>query len=190
MKVLTILGSPKVNGHTARTLDMFEENLAAMGHQAERVHVTDYRINGCLGCGACIMKAEKPACVQKDDAISVFERILAADAVVYASPVYGFDLTAQIKSLIDRHFCLMTGLESGSISSVMKDKRVALLMTAGYPAENNTEHAEAIFDRIFGYLFQCDVAGKYIVSMSNAPDFESRAGKTAREMAVDITKDL
>ena len=189
MKVLTILGSPKANGHTARTLDMFEENLAEMGHQAERVHVTDLRINGCLGCGACIMKEEKPGCVQKDDAMSVFERILAADAVVYASPAYGFDFTAQIKSLIDRHFCLMTGLGSGSISSVIKDKRVALLMTAGYPAENNTDHAEAIFDRIFGSMFQCDVAGKYIIPLSAAPDFENRAGKTARGMAADITKD-
>jgi multimeric flavodoxin WrbA len=66
-------------------------------------------------------KSDRPGCVQKDDAFSVFERMMAADALIYSSPLYCWDFPAQMKALIDRHFCLVTGY--GTSQPPVTDRR-------------------------------------------------------------------
>jgi multimeric flavodoxin WrbA len=83
-----------------------EKQLLSQGHEFDRINITDYHINGCLGCYACMQNKDAAGCVQKDDTEQVLMRIISADAVVYASPLYSFDLTAQMKPLVDRSFCL------------------------------------------------------------------------------------
>jgi multimeric flavodoxin WrbA len=81
MKVLTILGSPRKKGNTATVLRHFE-NLVAEHHQVDRVNITEQDVRGCLGCGACKKKPDEPGCIQKDDAVSIFNRMLNSDIVV------------------------------------------------------------------------------------------------------------
>ena len=101
MNILTILGSPRKKGNTAGVLDMVEQELSG-GHHVERLAITSVKVNGCLGCEACQKVAVRPGCVQKDDAVVVFERMMAADAVIYSSPLYCWDFSSQMKALIDR----------------------------------------------------------------------------------------
>ena len=51
MKVMTILGSPKKKGNTAKVLGWLEEELEAQGNQVSRINITDREVRGCLGCG-------------------------------------------------------------------------------------------------------------------------------------------
>ncbi|OQY43177.1 MAG: NADPH-dependent FMN reductase, partial [Desulfobacteraceae bacterium 4572_87] len=108
MKILTLLGSPKISGNTATVLSMFEENVKTE-HEVERIHITQHKVGGCLGCMKCQAKKDAPGCVQKDDALTIFDKMIHADAIVYASPLYCWSFSSQIKPLIDRHVCLVSG---------------------------------------------------------------------------------
>ena len=184
MKVLTILGSPKKRGKTVAALQAFEEKIIFRGDKVERVHIADYKINGCLGCFACMANQNEPGCVQKDDAPLIFEKMACADAIVMASPIYCFFLSAQIKPLIDRSFCL-------SNTPVLNGKRMALLMTCAGQSEGNADLAQEFFRRAFdgkhgGFFHNTKLVGTYAVSQSNAPDFAQRAKEIAEKMADDI----
>ena len=100
MKVTTILGSPKKKkGNTAKVLGWFEDELTNLGHEVDRINIIDREVKGCLGCGTCQNKADEPGCVQKDDAVAIFENMMSADAVVYASPLYCWGFSSQMKAL-------------------------------------------------------------------------------------------
>ena len=87
MKIITILGSPRIKGNTAKVLSMFEDNVEKK-HEVERINTNQYKVGGCLGCYKCKEKESEPGCVQNDDALIIFEKMIQADAIVYASPLY------------------------------------------------------------------------------------------------------
>ena len=184
MKVLTILGSPKKRGKTAEALQAFEEKMTSSGSEVERVPIADYKIGGCLGCFACMANQSGPGCVQKDDAPLIFEKMASADAIVMASPIYCFFLSAQIKPLTDRCFCL-------SNTPMLDGKRMALLATCGGQTEGNADLAQEFFRRAFdgehgGFFHNTKLVGTYSVPRSNAPDFPQRAQENAEKMAAEL----
>ncbi len=185
MKIMTILGSPKKKGNTAKVLGMFEE-IVSTGHEVDRINIIDYDVKGCLGCGKCQQKPDEPGCVQKDDAMDLFDRMMKADAVVYASPLYCWSFTSQIKPLIDRHFCLVTGYGTPEYKALLDGLPVALLVTCGGPVEENTEHIQGIFEGISAYG-KCKTVGKYILPFCTVPDAIGEEGRRlAEKMATEI----
>jgi multimeric flavodoxin WrbA len=186
MKIATVMGSPKRHGKTATALEFMEKKLLSQGHEIDRINVTDYHINGCLGCYACMQNKEVPGCIQKDDAEQVLMRIILADTVVYASPLYSFDLTAQLKPLVDRSFCL-------SNTSLLDGKRTALLITCAGQEEGNADLVQEFFRRGFDGenkgMFHTKLVGEFIIPFSDAPDFSDRARKTADDLATAILND-
>jgi len=185
MKVMTILGSPRKKGNTAAVLGMFEE-IIAKNHEVDRINITDVDVKGCKGCYACQKTSEEPGCVQKDDAVSIFERMMDADAVIYATPLYCWSFSAQIKALLDRHLCLVTGYLTPDHKSLVDSKKVALLVTCMGPVEKNADLIPGIFDRMFAFL-KGDIAGKYIVPLCTTPD---ELGDQAREIAEKMAGDI
>lgn len=71
MKIMTILGSPKKKGNTAKVLGWLEEELEKQGNQVSRTNITERKVKGCLGCLSCREKPDEPACVQKDDTMAI-----------------------------------------------------------------------------------------------------------------------
>lgn len=185
MKVLILLGSPKRNGNTAKVLDMLENKLINGQHEIERVNVIDYKINGCTGCVACIKEKNEPNCIQKDDAKVIFNKMMLADLIIYATPVYAHSFPAQMKTLIDRHYCFVTNAGLESQSSVVEGKKVLLLLTNCY-GEETTDLIQESFDRIFTEL-KCTIAGKFAVAESTFPDFLDRAEKVVSKIEKTIT---
>jgi multimeric flavodoxin WrbA len=184
MKILTILGSARKHGNTATVLAEFE-CLAARDHQVERINITDYRVNGCLGCNHCQKVFDEPGCAQKDDGPVLLARILDADLVVYASPLYAWSFTAQLKALFDRLFCLVKW-DAQPVKSLIKDRRAALLVTCADAIENNADLIQVMFQREMDCA-QCAVAGMYIVPHCTTPkEMGDKATRTAEEMAREI----
>ncbi len=144
MKILAILGSPKKSGNTAKVLSMFEEKVGP-DHEVERIHITQYKVGGCLGCYQCHEKRDEPGCVQKDDALLIFDKMIKADAIVYASPLYCWSFTSQLKPLIDRHVCLVTDFGTPDHDSFISGKPTALLVTCAGPIEGNCDAIRSIF---------------------------------------------
>jgi len=187
MKILTICGSPKRHGHTAEALDVLEKELTFIGHETERVNVVDYQIRGCLGCNACFIEKSGPVCVQKDDALKVFEKMMKADRIVYASPLYSWSYTSQMKALIDRHYGLVTLAGSEEQSSVIENKWVALLITCSRPVDSNTDLVFMSFNRAFEEL-KCHIAGKFVIPGSSDADYLSRVQITTKQMTEALTQ--
>ncbi len=187
MKILAILGSPKVEGNTATVLELFEKAVDA-AHEVERVNIVEKTIHGCKAGFQCQEVFDDPGCHQDDDANGIFERMIAADAVVYASPMFWWGFSAQMKALIDRHICIVKGAHPEGRKSFMQDKPIALLATCGGTIENNTEPFQMMFDK-FGAYLRAKVVGKYIVpSYSSDEVAREAATATAARLAADLTR--
>ena len=83
--------------------DILAERLIAgakdAGHQVEQISLKDKTVGFCKGCLAC-QKTQK--CVLKDDAAEMAEKIMQADTLVFATPIYYYEMSGQMKTLLDR----------------------------------------------------------------------------------------
>ncbi len=169
MKITTVLGSPRKRGNTGKVLGWVEEALEAQGHEVRRIHVVDYKVNGCKGCWTCKKFPDKPGCPQKDDAVGILGRLMDSDMVLYASPVYFWGPTSQIKALMDRHASLVSGFGTAQWQSLMEGKKIGLVVTCEDAEENNTELLVETFKRLADYL-KCDYRDTLVVPFTTTPE--------------------
>lgn len=106
MKTTTILGSPRRRGNTAAVLGLFE-GMVPPEVKVERIKIVDYKVGGSLGCVACQWDLVSAGCIQRDDTGAILRRLLETEVILYASPLYVWGFTAQVKALLDRHYCLV-----------------------------------------------------------------------------------
>ncbi|WP_147822400.1 flavodoxin family protein [Salidesulfovibrio onnuriiensis] len=98
--ILIISASPRENGNSDILCDEFMRGALESGHHVEKIRLAERNINYCTGCCACI--GGKGTCAQQDDMTEIFGKILAADVLVLASPVYFRTFNGQMKTFIDR----------------------------------------------------------------------------------------
>jgi multimeric flavodoxin WrbA len=99
-KVLVLSSSPRRGGNSDLLCDQFISGASEAGHQVEKIFLKDRNINYCTGCGTCF-NGNKP-CPQKDDMKEILEKIVEADVIAMATPVYFYTMCGQMKTLIDR----------------------------------------------------------------------------------------
>lgn len=99
-RVLIISSSPRRHGNSDRLCDEFMRGAQESGNEVDKIVLGDYHINYCTGCSVCSMYG-KP-CPQKDDAAALVQKMIDADVIVMATPVYFYTMSAQMKTLIDR----------------------------------------------------------------------------------------
>ncbi len=186
MQVITLLGSAKKKGNTATVLGWIEEELKTMGYTAERIYLNNKSIGGCLGCAKCRDNPDEIACVQKDDAIDIMEQMISADAVLFASPIYFWGFSAQMKALIDRGYALVTNYHKPGHTSLMRGKRVGLLVTGADAFEDNAEGMFTAFDRIVDFLL-ARKSGELYVGGCTTPD---RLPEESRNQALELARSL
>ena len=102
MNIIVLNGSPRKGGNTAIMANAFAEGARSAGHTVEIVDVAALKIAPCRACKYCF--GHGGACAIDDDMTGVRERLSHADMVVFASPVYWFDISAQLKLVIDRMY--------------------------------------------------------------------------------------
>lgn len=161
------MGSPRANGNTARLLQHLSET-APEGVEVEIITLNDYKINGCIGCSSCQRNADCFKCVQQDDANYLLQKIIDADAVVYAAPLYGHNYSGQLNIFLDRNTPLFKFVEGSDkainemkILSAIENKPVGLMVSCQGPVEYNTELVQMLFDE-FGESSLACCLGKYI----------------------------
>lgn len=104
--VLILSSSPRRGGNSDLLCDQFMLGAKEAGNQAEKIFLRDKEINYCVACDVC--KRNGGNCVQKDDMPQVLEKIITADVIVMATPVYFYTMAAQMKTLIDRIYSKYT----------------------------------------------------------------------------------
>lgn len=169
MKVLSMLGSPRKKGNTAKVLTWAEEEFQNLGHQVDRVNVVDYQVNGCLGCQSCQRVQDEPGCAQKDDMSSIFDKVLTADVIIFASGLFTWGIPGQFKSLFDRFFCLIKGYGSPHYKSLIQGKKGMVIATCGGPVEGNADLLLEMYKRT-SELAQMPPMSELVVPFCITPD--------------------
>ena len=127
-KILIVSATPRKNRNSDILADQAVAGARAAGAQVEKVRLADLKIGCCKACGACQKSLVAP-CVQKDDMAKLLPKLLEADAVVFASPIYFFSVSGQMKTFLDRTYAL----GGGNDWSAMSGKRAGLLFTYAEP---------------------------------------------------------
>ena len=143
-KIIILNGSPRKRGNTSALTAEFTRGAEEAGNTVTEFHLDSMNINGCKGCFGGGRDVASP-CVQKDDMEKIYPEYIEADVVVFASPLYYWQITGQLKATIDRLFAVMEC--GGKYRDIYKD--CALLMAAegtGY------EETSFWYDRLMGYL--------------------------------------
>ena len=132
MKVLALLGSPRKNGNTSLLLDEYLRGIKDSNKDAEitKVFLQEKNIHSCAACEAC-RNINIGQCAIKDDMQELYPLFRQADVVVYATPIYWWSVSAQLKAFMDRCYAL------GSIEDSFAGKKAVLLMTYGGELPNN-----------------------------------------------------
>lgn len=97
--VLVLSASFRKGGNSDVLCDEFIKGAKEASHNVEKIHVNDYQINFCRGCGVC---NNTHKCVQNDDMVKILDKMVNADVIVMGTPVYFYNMNGQMKTLIDR----------------------------------------------------------------------------------------
>ena len=97
--VLVISTSPRKNGNSDVLADAFIRGAQQAGNQVEKINLYDKTIGFCKGCLTC---QSTQRCIIDDDASAIAQRMLTADVIVFATPIYYYGMCGQMKTLLDR----------------------------------------------------------------------------------------
>lgn len=116
MKITILMGSPSRNGSTAILCGEFVRGAEEAGHTCEIIDVCHGNIHPCTGCVAC---GYEGPCVQKDDMEVIRKKLLQSDMVVFATPLYYYGMSAQLKTVVDRFCAFNSSLHSRHLKSAL-----------------------------------------------------------------------
>ncbi len=133
-KVLILSGSPRKGGNSDLLCDEFMHGAQESGNVVEKIRVTEKSVSPCKACYYC--KKSGGQCVMKDDMGEILQKMIDADVLVLASPVYFYSIDAQLKAVIDR--TVARWLE-------VKDKEFYYIITCADTEKQSCESTLACF---------------------------------------------
>lgn len=176
MKILVLTGSAR-NGNSSKLADAFIQGAKESGHDVTRVNCAKLKVGGCLGCNFCYK--HDSVCCQKDDFANLREDLISADAIVFASPVYYYGISSQLRAVIDRFYAIDGKLHA--------PKRTALLLSLADDSETTANPSVVHYKGFTGYLGWQD-AGIVIAYGCTEPDdvLKTDAIAKAKELGKNI----
>jgi multimeric flavodoxin WrbA len=152
MRILTFNGSPRSNGNTSALLQELVRGASESGANAETIIAQDINLKYCTGCLKC--NFIKQCAIQNDDWQELSQKILDADVLVFASPVYFHHVTAPLKKILDRFrsFMHVQLTEHGLKHTPWHtwQKHFVLLLSQG---SSNDDDAQPIID-LFKFIIE------------------------------------
>ena len=185
MRTMTVLGSPRRRGNTAKVLTWIEEQFRADGHEVDRANVVECHVRGCGECMAC-RKGKVELCAVEDDANALFRRMVAADLVLIAAPIFCWGFPAQIKGLIDRMYCMMDFEGERPGVPRLRGKPMALLLTGGGEEADNADLVLRGFEQLIRWL-KGRMVGHLFISGCSEPE---AIGEDVKNLAVAFARTL
>ncbi|MEE8716742.1 MAG: flavodoxin family protein [Coriobacteriales bacterium] len=171
MRILVLNGSPRANGNTEILSEAFRKGAEEAGNEVEVVNLRGKKIGGCLACKYCFSHGGQ--CVQQDDMQDILAKLDEADMLVLSSPIYWFDITAQLKAAIDRMYA------KASVGFHLD--KTALLLNSG--ADHVYDAAIAQYKAMTSYLKWED---KGIVTAPNMVEKGSARQSPALQQAYEL----
>lgn len=188
MKYTILMGSPRREGNTARLLDIFQEANRELGVEQEVIWLYDRDIKPCLGCKSCQDVTDRLGCVHEDDFQAIYDGVQSSDLLILATPIYAWFCTAPMKTTLDR-LIYSSGKYYGKQRqrSTLAGKRVATLVTCGYPVSKGADLWEDGLKRLCRHV-EMDYLGMYCRRDTGKPEeFMDEQGEQAlRSFARDL----
>ncbi|PNV64996.1 FMN reductase [Rubneribacter badeniensis] len=176
-KIVVLNGSPRKRGNTSALVEAFAEGAREAGCEVEVFFLEGMDIRACKGCFGGDRTRENP-CVQKDDMRAIYDAYRTADALVFASPLYWWTVSAQLKVAVDRLFATAEG--EGGLD--VPPRECALLMAA---EGDGFEESVYWYERLMGHVGWTD---KGQVLCPNVADIGDIEGNPALEKARELGK--
>ncbi len=136
--VLIISSSPRKDGNSEILCSEFARGASEKGHKVETVFLNEHDINYCSGCGNCAIN--KGQCLQEDDMVEIKEKMIQADIIVFATPIYFYTMTGQLKTFIDRNCAFY---------SKLKNKKFYIILTS---ADEVKSQLDRVLNELDGYI--------------------------------------
>jgi multimeric flavodoxin WrbA len=147
-KVLVLMGSPRKAGNSAVLAKHLANGASDASAHVETLYLQGMNINPCTGCDEC-QGEEAAGCVIDDDMQDVYGKLEEADSIVFASPIYWFSVTAQLKMVIDRIYAI-----GGGGKNILEGKNLGVLLVYADsdPFTSGAVNALRMFQDISAYL--------------------------------------
>ena len=161
-------GSPRERGNSSVLADQARAGAEAEGATVEAFHLHSMDIRPCDACDFC---RETGVCVIKDEMQGLYPKLISADAIILASPIYWFTYSAQLKLCIDRWYAIWNFNED-----VFKGKPVGIILTYGDTDlyTSGTINAIHTFESMFRYL-KAEIAGWVYGSVNDEGDAQKNS---------------
>ncbi|MCP4717325.1 MAG: flavodoxin family protein [Deltaproteobacteria bacterium] len=179
MKIVAINGSPNgADGTTGSTLAAVLESAAAAGADTELFELGTLSVGPCISCYTCQRTGE---CVIDDDYQEIKAAMLAADGIIFATPNYIYNVSAQIKALLDRSFSMIH-------CQSLHGKYGACVLATGGPGFQMPEDYLMHITGIFGYwkVGSLVVAGMQLADADRRKEALADAAALGRRLAEAI----
>jgi multimeric flavodoxin WrbA len=178
-KVLIVIGSPRENGNSTILAGEVARGARDNGAEVETFNLHKLVINPCNACDAC-RKENSKGCVINDDMQMLYPKLIAANALVIASPVYWFSVSAQTKLFIDRFYGM-----GEHPNNALKGKQIGIVLTYADadPFVSGAVNALRMFQDIFNYV-GAEIVDMVYGSAWKAGEIESN--KEVMERAYDL----
>ena len=176
MKIVVLTGSPRRNGNTNHLAGQFIKGAEEAGHEVYHFDCAQHKVSSCIACNRCGMNGQ---CIFNDDFGLLRPHLVTADMVVFATPMYYFGFSSQLKAVIDRFYAL-NGQFKGS------EKRSALLMAYADTAAEEAEPMLSHYHTLLRYLGWKDsgtvvAAGMWPAGAVNGTEYSRQAYELGRK---------
>ena len=147
MKVLILMGSPRLRGNTAELCKYFIDELRVQKTEVKYIELEKMTINPCRECYVCQDVARESGCAQIVDMVEIANEILWADLIVLATPIFSWYCTAKMKAVLDRHYGF-NKYYGNAEGCLWEGKKVGIIATHGYDGDYATEPFETGVKRL------------------------------------------
>lgn len=151
MKIVVLAGSPHKKGTSNTLVNEFIRGAEEVGKQVEVIDLAHIDIHPCLRCDACGMNGD---CIQKDKGNEILNKIIESDAIVFASPVYYYNVSSQLKMMIDRFY-------AKTMKITNRNLKAAVIMAAWNDNDWTYDAVDKYFDILFDYMHFKDLGRIY-----------------------------
>ncbi len=184
-KILLVMGSPRKEGNSATLAKQVAGGAEATGAEVEDFYLHGMNIQPCTACDECREETGK-GCVIDDDMQTLYPKLRRADAVVIASPIYWFTVSAQTKLFMDRWYAFGGPQEE---YAALAAKRIGIVLTYGDldPFVSGAVNALRTFQDAFDYV-GAEIVGMVYGSASEAGEIQNN--RDLMEKAYELGKQL
>lgn len=178
MKIVILAGSPR-KGNTATLAAAFQKGAQEAGHEVQYFDVAEMVVSPCIACNYC--RENDGKCLLDDEMQQIYPQIIAADMVVFATPLYFLSYSAQLKAAIDRLHAIGPQLQESP-------KKAFLIVAAHSNNETSMDLIKAHYQRLCAHFHWQD-AGMLLAQPLDGPEdaakspFPEQVRQLARQLA-------